>query len=187
MRDADVRALFAIYGGTKGGFGPLMALVSFAGGGWGLLALVPVLWHAATRRFGAVLAATIAVQAAVVWATKLAVGRVRPWIAFGLPPPFDAPHDGSFPSGHAAGCFCVVGFLAAALPAAWPEARARARWSGGAAAAMAAIVAGSRVYLGAHYVSDVVGGALIGGVLGTLGGRAYRRGRLPSSPDGGTP
>ena len=63
----------------------------------------------------------------VVWALKAAVGRVRPWIALGLPAPIGAPHDGSFPSGHAAGSFCVAAFLAVVLPVVWPDSRRFAR------------------------------------------------------------
>lgn len=168
-----MRALFALYGGMGGAWAPLMVVVTVLGGGWGSLALVPILWRAATRRFALALGVAIAVQAVLVWAMKLVVGRVRPWIALGLPPPIGAPHDGSFPSGHAAGCFCVVGFLAVALPAMWPAQPAKARWIVGAAAVMAALVALSRVYLGAHFVSDVVGGAMLGGTIGVVGGVVY--------------
>ncbi len=165
----------ALYGGAQGAWAPVMIAATVIGGGWASLVLVPMIWHVATRRFAVALASAIAFQAVVVWGVKLAVGRVRPWIALGLPPPLGAPHDGSFPSGHAAGSFCVAGFLALVLPAVWPTARARARWVTGFAGAAAGLVALSRVYLGAHFLSDVVCGAVLGGLIGALAGAKFAR------------
>jgi undecaprenyl-diphosphatase len=175
MHDAEVRALLAVYGGMGGTWAPLMIAASIVGGGWGSLALAPMLWWTRTRRFAGAIATAIAAQAVVVWSMKLLVGRVRPWIALGLPPPIQAPHDGSFPSGHAAGCFCVVAFLAVALPAAWPTRVSTARWAVLGATVLACLVALSRVYLGAHYIGDVVAGAVVGGTIGFAAGRVYRR------------
>ncbi len=62
-----------------------------------------------------------------------------------------APRDYSFPSGHAAATFAA----AVGLSRAWP---------GGTVAwfLLAALVSYSRLYLGVHYPSDVVAGALVG-------------------------
>jgi undecaprenyl-diphosphatase len=154
-----------------------MLVATVVGGGWGTLGLLPLLWHGATRRFAAALVAAVAAQAVMVWATKLAVGRVRPWIAFGWPPPLGAPCDGSFPSGHAAGSFCVAGFLLLALPSVWPHARARSRVVAGVAFMAAALVAVSRVVLGAHFPSDVLGGAMLGATVGAMAGARMGRPR----------
>jgi len=59
--------------------------------------------------------------------------------------------DASFPSDHAAGAFAIAGSAARGRPI-----------SGGLLAALAVIVAISRVYVGLHYPSDVLGGMLIG-------------------------
>jgi undecaprenyl-diphosphatase len=115
----------------------------------------------------------IATTAVLVWAMKLAVGRVRPWLAFGFPPPIGEPHDGSFPSGHAAGSFCVAVFLACTIPSIWTGSRSSAHLLRLLALVMAALIALSRVYLGAHFPSDVVGGALLGAVIGGAGAALY--------------
>lgn len=72
----------------------------------------------------------------------------------------------SFPSGHAAGSAMVYGVLAWLLcqrvPPAW-------RWQVGLACALlVGGVAISRVLLGVHFLSDVVGGLLWAGALGLL-------------------
>jgi undecaprenyl-diphosphatase len=89
-------------------------------------------------------------------AAKLLTDRHRPVI----PHPLATAHDTSFPSGHTAGtavlCVCL-------LVLAWPglSRQARAGWTTAAAIAVLAVGA-SRVVLGLHYVTDVLGGALLG-------------------------
>ncbi|MDP9151348.1 MAG: phosphatase PAP2 family protein [Myxococcota bacterium] len=183
MRDLDLRSFLAIYGGPFGGWrGPApgawamtMVALTLLGGGWSALAVLPMLWHARTRLFGKLLAAAIVAQASLVWSIKRAVGRTRPWVALGLAPPLGAPHDGSFPSGHASGSFCVAAFLAIALPAAWPSSPRAARLVGAVGVLIAALIALSRVYLGAHFPSDAIAGAALGGMVGATAGSMYAR------------
>ena len=147
---------------------------------WGLLPLA--IWQR-TRRLALALAAPVAMQAVLVWALKALLGRVRPWLALGLPAPWGHPHDGSFPSGHAAGSFCVAAFFVAALPAfpafsrRTPDGRVRAHVLGRALSvalvALAGLIALSRVYLGAHFPSDVLAGALLGAAIGARAGQKY--------------
>jgi undecaprenyl-diphosphatase len=69
----------------------------------------------------------------------------------------------SYPSGHVAGTTALVTAIVLLL---WPSARGRAAHAGLVAAATAAIVviAATRLLLGVHYFTDVVGGAALGAV-----------------------
>ena len=79
----------------------------------------------------------------------------------------------SFPSGHAAMSTAVFGMLAIIISGALPVAR---RWLVyGVAGTLAALIGFSRLYLGAHWLSDVLGGMMLGVVWAALLGIAYRR------------
>lgn len=84
------------------------------------------------------------------------------------------PDSYSFPSGHAVAASAL--YITLALIAAHGERRQRPRriliWSG---LAVAVFVAWSRVYLGVHYFSDVIGGLLLGGAGSVAASRVLMR------------
>ena len=86
---------------------------------------------------------------------KYAFHRARP----NLDNPLVTLSTYSFPSGHTAGAMLFYGTLAAFAVARISGWHARA-WTAAAALAMAALVGFSRMYLGVHYLSDVIGAAL---------------------------
>lgn len=67
----------------------------------------------------------------------------------------------SFPSGHAAGALVSYGLAATIIGFLWPP-FAIVAWI--VAIIIVALVSLSRVYLQAHYASDIIGGWLVGGV-----------------------
>lgn len=110
---------------------------------------------------------------------KIAVGRVRPDV-----PPFDVFSGRAFPSGHATASAAVWASVAFVVGL------GRVRWLravlAGTAAALAVAVACSRVFIGAHWTFDVIGGLILGWAwfgVGTvvLGGRFLRSPRPAGS------
>jgi membrane-associated phospholipid phosphatase len=125
-----------------------------------LIAVVAAAYAVAAGRPGVVLALAWTPLAFLLdSAIKLLVRHPRPTVAMIALPP-----DYSFPSGHAVAASAL--YVTLALLAAGVERRAGPRRllivSG---LVVAALVAWSRVYLGVHYLTDVVGGL----VLGTAG------------------
>jgi undecaprenyl-diphosphatase len=126
---------------------------------WIAIALV---LGAAYKRWGTLWLTVIAVALADWSATgiKALVGRDRPPVHDARPKALvPVPHDGSFPSGHAATSFAAATTLTFAFPRLAP-----------ALFVLAAAVAFSRVYVGVHYPLDV----LVGAVLGVLVAIALR-------------
>jgi undecaprenyl-diphosphatase len=169
--DLDQSLFFSLYGGDAHAPAVLFAMVALTmlGSGWSTLPFLPLLAARRTRAAAAFLLSTFLVTAGLVQLVKLAGGRARPCVALaGVHALFGAPTDASFPSGHAAGAFAFAGFVSAVTLARRRSVRLA---FAGAACLVAAGIAVSRVYLGCHYPGDVIGGALLGGVVGFAGGR----------------
>lgn len=112
-------------------------------------------------RAGAMLAASLVGSTALYSVFKRIVERPRP-------PAHEAlgtyPHW-SFPSGHATQC---MAFFAMLLVIACFAGRARLRLWAIAAVAVVLVVGASRIYLGAHWLTDVLGGYALGGAWVSL-------------------
>ena len=142
--------------------GPVLLWFSFAmdvvGGGWMAILVVPLggaaLLFALRRPWGAAyfLVAEVA-SVAFVQVLKHLVGRARPEDILVLS------DFGSFPSGHVANAATVAMALFVLFPRVWTAV---------AGAAWVVLMAFSRTYLGAHWLSDTVGGALIGAAAALL-------------------
>ena len=102
-------------------------------------------------------------ETAIFTATTLFIDRPRPSV-----PHLDAaPPTSSFPSGHTAAAVCFYGSIAAIIV--W---HSRHRWIKVTAvvicAAVPVLIAGSRVFRGMHYPTDVLAGALLGAIWLTV-------------------
>ncbi|MBW8382385.1 MAG: phosphatase PAP2 family protein [Youngiibacter sp.] len=82
---------------------------------------------------------------------KNVIGRVRPFIEYGLTVIIKRPESYSFPSGHAAMSFAVAGVFL------FTGHRYRKAFL-----AFAVYVSISRVYLNVHYLTDILGGMFLG-------------------------
>jgi membrane-associated phospholipid phosphatase len=102
-------------------------------------------------------------ETAIFVATTLFIDRRRP----SVPPLDEAPPTSSFPSGHTAAAVCFYGSIAAIVL--W---HSRHRWIKVAAvvvcAAVPLLIAGSRMYRGMHYPTDVLAGVLLGAIWLTI-------------------
>jgi membrane-associated phospholipid phosphatase len=102
-------------------------------------------------------------ETSIFMATTLLIDRPRPNV-----PKLDAaPPTSSFPSGHTAAALCFYGAVAAIIL--W---HTRHRWihvvTVLVCAAVPLTIAGSRVYRGMHYPTDVLAGLLLGGIWLTV-------------------
>ena len=110
-----------------------------------------------------VLTVTIACALVVgVFGTKLVVDWVRTPTTIVDPEP-------AYPSGHATTALVAYG-LAVLLLLAGSSAQVR-RWAWAGVAVYAVVIGVGRVYLGAHWASDVIAGWLLGGLILTLAAR----------------
>jgi undecaprenyl-diphosphatase len=130
----------------------------FIGGGWFGVLVVPVgiavallvarrPWAASAFILGS------AVSSGMVQLLKAVFGRHRP---LEILLPLESP---SFPSGHTANAATVVVLLALLLGR---------RWIAFVGAGYVVLMALSRTYLGAHWVTDTIGGVLVGTGMGIL-------------------
>ncbi|MFG3142298.1 phosphatase PAP2 family protein [Streptomyces sp. NPDC048211] len=151
---------------------------------WTMRALIAVaviaLWRRGARVLAAWVAVTTLVSSLLQQGIKAAVGRERPrW-----PDPVDSAHYAAFPSGHAMTAVVSCGLLL------WLLRRYGVRlWIRRTALAAAGIsvlgVGLTRLYLGVHWPSDVLGGWLLGASLTAFATVGYERYASRHHPDEG--
>ena len=131
-----------------------------AGAIWWVLFIVPFLINRTFRQTGIILTAALGfnyVLGEII--IKKAVGRVRPSTNIADEDmKIKRPKDHSFPSGHSASSFCAFTVTLLCCPV----------WVWLPALALACTIAFSRMYLRVHYLTDVLGGILLGVLDGCL-------------------
>ncbi|MFJ3439272.1 phosphatase PAP2 family protein [Streptomyces cyaneofuscatus] len=151
---------------------------------WTMRALIAVavvaLWWRGARLLALWVAAASLLGSLLSQGVKAAVDRERPrW-----PDPVDSAHFAAFPSGHAMTAVVSCGLLL------WLLRLYRARpalWAGAVAVAVVSVigVAVTRVYLGVHWLTDVVGGTLLGAAVVAFTVAGYARSVSRRAPEAG--
>lgn len=101
---------------------------------------------------------------------KITVARIRPChVVQGIRLLTGCPESYSLPSGHAISSFAF------ATPLSYLTQKFISRTARFYPLVLASLIAYSRVYLGVHYPSDVLAGALLGAAIALLLSRAYER------------
>ncbi len=156
----------------------LMTVISQLGDGivQGAVVATLVLWLIWQRRWlasGHWLAAALFATLAS-WVLKQSLQLPRPQVLY------DSAMSFSFPSAHTLTATCIYGFLSVLVARELPP---RWRWLSYAAAwTIILSIAFSRLYLGAHWLSDVVGGIVLGLIWAMALGVAYHHHLAPRLP-----
>lgn len=148
-RSPSLDLIVTVYTDLGGGIGmPVLAVVAIAVLGLKRKSWTPVILISVAGA-GSVL---------MINAGKQLIGRSRPPLSDAVPP-FE--YSAAFPSGHALGSVVVAGIVAYLLLLRLKTSRARA-WTVAAATTFAATMGLSRVYLGHHWLTDVLGAWALG-------------------------
>lgn len=120
---------------------------------WILLCILLVAFKK-TRRIGIMAAVALALNALIVNVIlKTQIMRIRPFmLEEGLSLITRLPKDSSFPSGHTSASFATAVILFKGLP----------KYAGIPVLTLAFLIGFSRLYVGAHFPTDVLAGAIIG-------------------------
>jgi undecaprenyl-diphosphatase len=155
--DLELLRYMRTHGHSPGLEGVAKALGKAANNGavWVVLGLALALINPDQRESWLICAALGPIAIGLNYGNKLLVKRPRP-VLEGLPPLGGAPSSLSFPSAHALSSFAVATAMVRVDPA-----------TAGALVVALAISLG-RPYLGMHYPSDVLAGALLGVILGLI-------------------
>lgn len=163
----DGELLLAIQSLHQPWLDPVVSLYTMLGNAglmWIALSLAMLLWKP-TRKAGGLALCAMALGLLVTNITiKPLVERARPWLVLELTPLVTENDPNSFPSGHTCAAFAAGLSWAGALP--W-------RWGRIAAPVLAVLMGLSRLYVGVHFPTDVLAGAVIGALCAWAARRAY--------------
>ena len=173
----DVAIYRALYIGDHSALTPAAIFVTDLGAPQTLIiasfVIAAILWATGHVRTGAVLLAVVLLGRALSQIQKMEIARVRPDIE----PHLVAVTSKSFPSGHASSAMVFYLTLALLLTHRSPW----RRWAAAAAILLAILIGMSRVMLGVHWPSDVIGGWVFGLLWVLLTVRAAERLLIPAS------
>jgi decaprenylphosphoryl-5-phosphoribose phosphatase len=159
MRDLDLRLMrFMRTRGHTPGLEKAAGALGKAGNNgavWFGIGVLLAIFDGSNREAWLICAALGPVAIGLNYVVKLIVRRPRP-VLEGLPPLGGAPSSLSFPSAHATSSFAVATAMTRVEP-----------WAA-LAFILAVALALGRPYLGMHYPSDVLVGAILGVVLGLI-------------------
>lgn len=163
----DGELLVAIQGLHMSWLDPIVSVYTKLGDAgllWIALSLVMLLWKP-TRKAGVLALGAMILGLVVTNITiKPLLSRPRPWLDWPIVPLVTEKDPNSFPSGHTCAAFAAGLSWVRALP--W-------RWGRIAAVAAAVVMGLSRLYVGVHYPTDVLAGAVIGSLCAWAAWKAY--------------
>lgn len=164
----DGELLVAIQGLHISWLDPVVSLYTKLGDAgllWIVLSLAMLLWKP-TRKAGALALGAMILGLLVTNITiKPLVERARPWLDWPIVPLVTEKDPNSFPSGHTCAAFAAGMVWVRTLPWKW----------GRIAAVVAAVLMGlSRLYVGVHYPTDVLTGAVIGSLCAWVSWKVYQ-------------
>lgn len=170
IQGADEALLLAIQGVRWDMFDPVMELYTSLGNkGFMWIALsVLMLFHKKTRKAGVLAMASMLLgMLCTNVILKHLIARPRPWLdVAGLVVLVNEPDPNSMPSGHTCAAFAAGMIWLRTLP--W-------KWSRVTAVVLAVCMGFSRLYVGVHYPTDVLCGALVGAFCAWVVWTAYSR------------
>ena len=164
----DGELLVAIQGLHMGWLDPIVSCYTKLGDAgllWVALSLA-MLFHKSTRKAGALALGAMILGLIVTNLTiKPLISRPRPWLDWPIVPLVTEKDPNSFPSGHTCAAFAAAMVWVRTLP----QKRDRV-----IVAVMAVLMGLSRLYVGVHYPSDVLAGAVIGSLCAWAVWKAYQ-------------
>lgn len=174
--DRQLSHMLALRAGQSSpAFISFMQGTSWIGGGtprWIIVILLSALvWHGCGRRCAIAFAGASLFSNLASNLLKFAFDRARPDIIEHL----DHVNSTSYPSGHATSAAAVYLLLAWFAPPRWRP------FAWGLAAAMVLLTGFSRIMLGVHWTSDIVGGTMLGTAFALLGAWWAAREHFPLS------